>query len=208
MKKSRGKKGLKKPGKPSVSIKPTFKIENIVASSELGLELDLYTIAYKLHDVEYEPEQFPGAILKLKEPKTSLLLFKNGKIICAGGKNEREVGSAIEKTMQMLIKYSKITPPKNFKPKFIIQNIVASAALGVELDLYGIASEVPDVEYEPEQFPGAILKFQSPKTSLLLFKNGKIICTGGRSEADVSAALHQAAKLLAPYSSPLPEKKE
>jgi transcription initiation factor TFIID TATA-box-binding protein len=208
MKKSRGKEASKKPGKPSVSIKPTFKIENIVASSELGLELDLYTIAYKLHDVEYEPEQFPGAILKLKEPKTSLLLFKNGKIICAGGKNEREVGAAIEKTMQMLIKYSKITPPKNFKPKFIIQNIVASAALGVELDLYGIASEVPDVEYEPEQFPGAILKFQSPKTSLLLFKNGKIICTGGRSEADVSAALHQAAKLLAPYSSPLPPKKE
>ena len=58
---------------------------------QLGLELDLYTIAYKLPDVEYEPEQFPGAILKLKDPKTSLLLFKNGKIICAGGKNEKEV---------------------------------------------------------------------------------------------------------------------
>lgn len=208
MAKAKAKKAAKKAGKPQVSIRPTFKIENIVASSELGLELDLYTIAYKLHDVEYEPEQFPGAILKLSEPKTSLLLFKNGKIICAGGKNEREVGKAIETTMQMLVKYSKITPPKNFKPKFIIQNIVASAELGVELDLYGIASEVPDVEYEPEQFPGAILKFQSPKTSLLLFKNGKIICTGGRSEADVSAALNQAAKLLAPYSSPLPPKKE
>jgi len=208
MKKSSGKKAAKKSGKSMIAIKPTFKIENIVASSALGLELDLYTIASKLHDVEYEPEQFPGAILKLKEPKTSLLLFKNGKIICAGGKNEREVGAAIEKTMQMLIKYSKITPPKNFKPKFIIQNIVASAALGVELDLYGIASEVPDVEYEPEQFPGAILKFKIPKTSLLLFKNGKIICTGGRSEADVAAALHLAAKLLAPYSSPLPIKKD
>ena len=94
------------------------------------------------------------------------------------------------------------------KPTFKIENIVASAALGVELDLYGIASEVPDVEYEPEQFPGAILKFLVPKTSLLLFKNGKIICTGGRSEADVSAALNQAAKLLAPYSSPLPPKKD
>jgi len=202
------KKKFKKGSVPQIAIKPTFKIENIVASSELGLELDLYTIAYKLHDVEYEPEQFPGAILKLKDPKTSLLLFKNGKIICAGGKNEKEVTDAIAITMKMLEKYSKITPPKNFKPKFVIQNIVASAALGVELDLYGIASEVPDVEYEPEQFPGAILKFLVPKTSLLLFKNGKIICTGGRSEADVSAALHQAAKLLAPYSSPLPQKKE
>ena len=194
--------------KQKISIKPTFKIENIVASASLGLELDLYTIAYKLPDVEYEPEQFPGAILKLKDPKTSLLLFKNGKIICAGGKNEKEVALAIEKTMKMLVSYSKIKPPKNFKPTFTVQNIVASAALGVELDLYTIASKVPDVEYEPEQFPGAILKFLSPKTSLLLFKNGKIICTGGRSEADVTTALNMAAKLLAPYSSPLPPKKD
>jgi len=192
--------------KPKLVIKPTFKIENIVASAELGLELDLYTIAYKLHDVEYEPEQFPGAILKLKDPKTSLLLFKNGKIICAGGKNEKAVGDAIEKTLKMLTSYSKVAPPKNFKPKFTVQNIVASAALGVELDLYSIASKVPNVEYEPEQFPGAILKFLSPKTSLLLFKNGKVICTGGKSEADVTTALNMAAKLLTPYSSPLPIK--
>jgi transcription initiation factor TFIID TATA-box-binding protein len=197
---------MKKKAKPKVTIKPTFKIENIVASAELGLELDLYTIAFKIHDVEYEPEQFPGAILKLKEPKTSLLLFKNGKIICAGGKNEKEVALAIEKTLKMLSSYSKTAPPKNFKPRFTVQNIVASAEFGVELDLYTIASEVPNVEYEPEQFPGAILKFQSPKTSLLLFKNGKIICTGGRSEAEVVSALNMAAKLLEPYSSPLAQK--
>ncbi|MCX6770152.1 MAG: TATA-box-binding protein [Candidatus Micrarchaeota archaeon] len=196
-----------KKSKPKITIKPTFKIENIVASAELGLELDLYTIASKIHDVEYEPEQFPGAILKLKDPKTSLLLFKNGKIICAGGKNESDVGGAIEKTLKMLASYSKTPPAKNFKPKFTVQNIVASAAFGVELDLYTIASEVPDVEYEPEQFPGAILKFKSPKTSLLLFKNGKIICTGGRSEADVVTALNMAARLLEPYSSVLPIKK-
>ncbi|MCX8175453.1 MAG: TATA-box-binding protein [Candidatus Micrarchaeota archaeon] len=189
-------------------IKPTFKIENIVASAELGLELDLYTIASKVHDVEYEPEQFPGAILKLKEPKTSLLLFKNGKIICTGGKNEREVGAAIEKTLRMLVNYSKVKPPKSFKPSFTVQNIVASAEMNVELDLYAIASKVRDVEYEPEQFPGAILKFPSPKTSLLLFKNGKVICTGGRSEADVTAALNMAAKLLTPYASPLPPQEQ
>lgn len=198
---------MKKQKPPKIVIRPTFKIENIVASASLGLELDLYTIAFKIHDVEYEPEQFPGAILKLKEPKTSLLLFKNGKIICAGGKNEKDVAAAIEKTMKMLTSYSKVQPPKNFKPTFTVQNIVASAEFGVELDLYTIASELDDVEYEPEQFPGAILKFLSPKTSLLLFKNGKIICTGGRSEADVVTALNMAAKLLTPYASPLPEKK-
>jgi transcription initiation factor TFIID TATA-box-binding protein len=205
MAKGKGKKASSGSKRTKMIIKPTFKIENIVASAELGLELDLYSIAYKLPDVEYEPEQFPGAILKLKEPKTSLLLFKNGKIICAGGKNEAEVKGAIERTMKLLVTYSKVKPPKNFKANFVVQNIVASAEMKVELDLYTIASEVPDVEYEPEQFPGAILKFLSPKTSLLLFKNGKIICTGGRSEADVVKALDMAAKLLEPYSSPLPD---
>ncbi|MCX8198315.1 MAG: TATA-box-binding protein [Candidatus Micrarchaeota archaeon] len=198
---------MKKKPKAKVTIKPRFKIENIVASASLELELDLYTIASKLNDVEYEPEQFPGAILKLKEPKTSLLLFKNGKIICTGGKNEAEVASAIEKTLKMLINYSKVKPPKGFKPTFTVQNIVASAEMDVELDLYAIASEIEDVEYEPEQFPGAILKFPSPKTSLLLFKNGKVICTGGKSEKDVETALNMAARLLEPYSSPLPEVK-
>jgi len=198
---------MKRPkSSPKVVIKPTFKIENIVASAELGLELDLYTIASKVDDVEYEPEQFPGAILKLKNPKTSLLLFKNGKIICTGGKNEAEVGGAIERTLKMLVSYSKVKPQKGFKPKFTVQNIVASAEFNVELDLYTIASKVDDVEYEPEQFPGAILKFKSPKTSLLLFKNGKIICTGGRSEAEVRNSLDNAARLLTPYASPLPQK--
>lgn len=77
--------------------KISFKIENIVASANLNVELDLYAIARKVDNVEYEPEQFPGAILKLKEPKTSLLLFKNGKLICTGAKSEADVARSINK---------------------------------------------------------------------------------------------------------------
>lgn len=76
--------------------------------------------------------------------------------------------------------------------KFKIENIVASANLAVELDLYAIAREVDNVEYEPEQFPGAILKLKDPKTSLLLFKNGKLICTGAKSKGDVDRSIHKA----------------
>ncbi len=183
--------------------KPSFKIENIVASANLGLEIDLYSIAYKVHDVEYEPEQFPGAILKIKDPKSSLLLFKNGKIICTGCTSEKMVSDAIKKTMKILEGYSTKTGPQNKNPKFDIVNIVASAALGVELDLYTIAYKVKNVEYEPEQFPGAILKFLDPKSSLLLFKNGKVICTGARSEAGVLEALIRAVKVVQPYASRL-----
>jgi len=93
--------------------------------------------------------------------------------------------------------------PENIQPKFKIENIVASANLGLELDLYAIAQEVRDVEYEPEQFPGAILKLRDPRASLLLFKNGKIICTGCKSEAEVAYSINRAVKLLAAHSKPL-----
>jgi len=91
---------------------------------------------------------------------------------------------------------SKKKKKRKIEPKFKIENIVASANLGVELDLYAIAQRVTDVEYEPEQFPGAILKLKDPKASLLLFKNGKVICTGSKSEAEVKYALERAIKLL------------
>ncbi|MEM3408017.1 MAG: hypothetical protein QW054_00225 [Candidatus Micrarchaeia archaeon] len=84
-----------------------FKIENIVASANLGIELDLYSLGRKVPNIEYEPEQFPGAILKLREPKSSLLLFKNGKIICTGCKTEKEVKLAIRNAMAILQKAQK-----------------------------------------------------------------------------------------------------
>jgi len=185
--------------------RPKFNIENIVASADLQLDLDLYSIAFKVYDVEYEPEQFPGAIFKMKEPKSSLLLFKNGKIICTGCKSEKEVQQAVNKTQKMLFKYAKNIRRKG-KAKFTVENIVASANFAVMLDLYGIASSVKNVEYEPEQFPGAIFKMVDPKSSLLLFKNGKIICTGCKSEKEVQQALNKTAKLMEKFASPLEDK--
>lgn len=179
--------------------KPDFVITNMVASASLGLELDLYSLAHKIKEIEYEPEQFPGAILKFKDPKASLLLFKNGKVVCVGCKKRSLIEKTIEKTIKLLTPYAKrITKTK--KPKIDITNIVASANLGIELDLYRIAYKVDDVEYEPEQFPGAILKFKKPKVSLLLFKNGKVICAGAKSESEIRGVLIKAKKLLKPYA--------
>jgi transcription initiation factor TFIID TATA-box-binding protein len=178
---------------------PEFVVTNMVASAALGLELDLYALASKIPEIEYEPEQFPGAILKFKEPKASLLLFKNGKVVCVGCKKRELIEKTIQKTIKMLTPYAKrITKTK--KPKIEITNIVASASLGLELDLYKIANKIKDVEYEPEQFPGAILKFKEPKVSLLLFKNGKVICAGAKSEKDIKTVLVKAKKLLKPYA--------
>ena len=185
-----------------VAKKPNFVITNMVASASLGLELDLYALASKIPEIEYEPEQFPGAILKFKDPKASLLLFKNGKVVCVGCKKRELIEKTIQRTIKMLTPYArKITKTK--KPKIEITNIVASASLGLELDLYKIAYKIRDVEYEPEQFPGAILKFKKPKASLLLFKNGKVICAGAKNEKEIKAALAKAKRLLKPYAKKL-----
>jgi len=183
--------------------KPDFVITNMVASASLGLELDLFQLASKIKEIEYEPEQFPGAILKFQEPKASLLLFKNGKIVCVGCKKRSLVEKTIEKTRKMLLPHAKkiIT---NKKPRIEITNIVASADLNMELDLYKIAYKVSNVEYEPEQFPGAILKFKEPKVSLLLFKNGKVICAGAKNEDEIRSVLRKAKKLLKPYTEKKP----
>ena len=71
--------------------------------------------------------------------------------------------------------------------------------MGVELDLYAIAKSSADVDYEPEQFPGAICKIHNPKTAILLFKNGKIICTGAKTEADIKRAIDQVVKIVKNY---------
>ena len=91
-------------------LKPKFKIENIVASADLGVELDLYGIAKASKNVDYEPEQFPGAICKIDKPKASLLLFKNGKIICTGAKSEKEIEEALEKVIKIVEGHTLTTP--------------------------------------------------------------------------------------------------
>lgn len=90
-----------------IVLKPTYKIVNIVASSALGVELDLYKLASISQDIDYEPEQFPGAILKLHNPKSAILLFKNGKIICTGAATIANVKKSILEVVQLIKKYNK-----------------------------------------------------------------------------------------------------
>ena len=172
-----------------------YTIVNLVASASLGGNLDLYTLAMSLPDIEYEPEQFPGAILKLKEPRVSMLLFKNGKVICSGASNENDIEAGIKKASKLI---NEIQPSIKVKRKveYQIVNLVATAALNKTLDLFQTALSLDNVEYEPEQFPGAILRIAEPKITLLLFKNGKLICAGAKREKLLKEGLDKAAKMI------------
>jgi transcription initiation factor TFIID TATA-box-binding protein len=94
-------KELKKGGIIIIS-KPELKIQNIVASGGLGGLIDLEKAAYTLGHSMYEPEQFPGLIYRMEEPKVVILLFASGKLVCTGAKKEPDVYVAVEKLHSLL----------------------------------------------------------------------------------------------------------
>ncbi len=154
----------------------------------MGTELDLSAIAISLDGSEYNPEQFPGLIYRLKEPRTATLLFHSGKVVCTGAKSLDQVKQAIEKVTKQIEKAG--IHIKN-EPKITVQNIVATFYLGQKINLNAIAISlgVEKVEYEPEQFPGLVYRLEAPKVVLLLFGSGKVVCTGARKSQDVEDAV-------------------
>ena len=168
--------------------KHDIKVVNIVVSASLGHDIPLEKMAATLSNTEYNPEQFPGLVLRIKEPKTSALIFSSGKIVCTGARSMDKVRESIDKIIKSLEKINiKIT----IKPEIKIQNIVASGTVGMDLNLNTLAMKLENREYEPEQFPGLVYKLAEAKATFLLFSNGKVVCTGTKSEEEVHRALEK-----------------
>ena len=167
-----------------------IKIVNIVVSTSLEHDIPLEKMAATLSNTEYNPEQFPGLVIRIKEPKTSALIFSSGKVVCTGARTIEKVQESIKKIIKSL---EKINIKIKIKPEIKIVNIVASGSVGMPLNLNELATQLQNVEYEPEQFPGLVYKLQASKTNpqatFLLFSNGKIVCTGTKSEEEVHLAL-------------------
>ncbi|HEC82000.1 MAG TPA: TATA-box-binding protein [Thermoplasmatales archaeon] len=174
---------------------PRVEVENIVASTSFADKLDLDVIAQELEDAEYEPEQFPGLVYRLTNPKTATLLFRSGKANCTGAKTLEDV----EKTVKIIAQKLKDMGIDVYEnPEIVIQNIVAISDLGTELNLNDVAMGLglENVEYEPEQFPGLVYRLREPRVAMLLFGSGKIVCTGARKIEDVSKAVDKLAAEL------------
>ena len=171
-------------------------IQNVVATGSLNQEIDLLSIITAFRNVEYRPEKFPGLCFRLKNPKTATLIFSTGKMVCTGAKSEKTAGIAISKVVQELKAKGIID---EVKPEVTVQNMVASANLGKEIDLEAAADILDNIMYEPEQFPGAVYRMSDPKTVLLLFSTGKIVITGAKEEKQVFEAVEKIRALLSEY---------
>jgi transcription initiation factor TFIID TATA-box-binding protein len=172
-----------------------IKVQNIVASTTFAEKLDLDMIAQSLEEAEYEPEQFPGLVYRLAEPKTATLLFRSGAANCTGAKTIDDVKTNIKIIAEKLEKIG----VEVFKDHdIVIQNIVATSDLGGELNLseVAVALGLENVEYEPEQFPGLVYRLDDPRVAMLLFGSGKIVCAGARNMDDISLAVDKVSKEL------------
>jgi len=192
--------------------KPAYiNIENIVASADYHRNFNLTAIVGGYSLAEYRPEQFPGLVYRTTNPKTAILIFSSGKMVCTGAKKVKDVYKAIKKVTKDVIE--KIFGKQPQKPDISIQNIVASGNFYGDIlleELYRLPSSRYSVMYEPEQFPGAVVRDKLPiettnenkkkiteKSSVfLLFASGKIVCTGCKTEKVLTTRANDLYKTL------------
>ena len=167
--------------------KAKVSIQNVVASASISQRVDLNLITKNFVDVEYHPDRFPGLVFRLKDPKTATLVFSSGKMVCTGAKSEELSRKAVQEVVRRLRKGG--IPIKN-EAEVVIQNIVASVDLGGKIHIEEAAKKLPKSMYEPEQFPGLIHRMADPKTVILLFASGKLVCTGAKKESEVYRAVN------------------
>ena len=169
-------------------VKSNLKVQNIVATTSLGKPISLTQLAKMQSNTEYNPEQFPGLVLRVKEPKSAVLVFSSGNLVCTGTKSVAQVKEVIDAVIRQIAKIGvRITE----KPKITVQNIVASGSIKLSLNLNYLALQLSNTEYEPEQFPGLVYKLVEPTATFLLFSNGKLVCTGTKNKQQLEEAMVQ-----------------
>ena len=180
----------------SERTKHDVEIQNVVAVAALDQKIDLLSIRKVFVNVKYRPRTFPGLVFRLKQPKTTTLIFGNGKMVCTGAKSEKMARSAVRKVVRELRKEGFII---RRSPKIEIVNLVCTADVGGSIDIEAASDILDNTMYEPEQFPGMIYRMKEPKVVILMFRSGKIVLTGGKSKDQVNEAFEKVISILTEY---------
>jgi transcription initiation factor TFIID TATA-box-binding protein len=181
-----------KPQENSKSPSISLKVENVVASIRLASYIELETLTNQFSDVE-EKSNFPGLVIKLQKPKSTILLFRSGKVVITGTKSVKSLPNIVSKVRKRLIS---LDIELDQEPKIKVENVVSSGSFGIPLNLDFISLTLDRTIYEPEVFPGLIYKVEDPKVCFLIFSSGNIICTGAKNNKDIVTAVRDLAVTL------------
>lgn len=180
------------PGSQLVDV-PSPALQNIVSTVNLGVPLDLKKIALHARNAEYNPKRFAAVIMRIREPRTTALIFSSGKMVCTGAKSEEASRLAARK-------YARIVQKLGFNAKFTefkVQNMVGSCDVRFPIQLEGLClTHTQFSTYEPELFPGLIYRMVKPRVVLLIFVSGKVVITGAKYKKDIDDAFNQIYPIL------------
>lgn len=160
-------------------------LQNVVSTFNLDCKLDLKKIALRARNAEYNPKRFAAVVMRIRNPKTTALIFSSGKVVITGAKCEHTSKFSAQKFSRILYKLGFNTKFFEFK----IQNMVSSCDIQFSIRLEGLALAHSNFcSYEPELFPGLIYRMVKPKVVLLIFVSGKIVLTGAKMRDEVYEA--------------------
>ncbi|XP_069356570.1 TBP-related factor-like [Maniola hyperantus] len=166
--------------------KSSIKLQNCISTVSLGCELKLLDIYCRTRYSEYNPSRFNGVVMKILEPRTTALIFKSGKIVCTGAKNEHDAYIGARKFARIIQKLGYPVKFLNFK----VQNFIATADLRFPLRLEALQQAHGQfTSYEPELFAGLVYRMIRPRVVLLIFVNGKLVITGGKTRNEIYEAV-------------------
>ncbi|XP_047346865.1 TATA-box-binding protein [Vespa velutina] len=172
-------------------------LQNIVSTVNLSCKLDLKKIALHARNAEYNPKRFAAVIMRIREPRTTALIFSSGKMVCTGAKSEEDSRLAARK-------YARIIQKLGFPAKFLdfkIQNMVGSCDVKFPIRLEGLVlTHGQFSSYEPELFPGLIYRMVKPRIVLLIFVSGKVVLTGAKVRQEIYEAFDNIYPILKSFT--------
>ena len=175
-----------------------IRIQNMTATANLGVRLDLKKIALRCRNTEYNPKRFAAVIMRLMEPKATGLIFASGKLVVTGVKSGHNAALAAKTFAYIIEKVD-----AGFQPQYLdfkVQNIVGTVDVGFPIRLEGLVyTHSKFASYEPELFSGLIYRLGKPRVVFMIFVSGKVIITGAKTEADMAEALRKMHPVLVEY---------
>ncbi|MDR0460246.1 MAG: hypothetical protein LBH62_02220 [Nitrososphaerota archaeon] len=171
-----------------------IEIVNVVATASVNQPIDFEALRTQ-HEIFHDSDVYGGrvAYFKTKQLHGKVSIFLSGKMISVGTKSEKQAQTELQITKKFLsdkgfIKDTKISP--------CTQNLVITADFEQSLNLEELAQKTKAI-YEPEQFPGAILRITQPyKTSILIFASGKTVITGLKNQTEIEPTINKLKQII------------
>lgn len=169
-----------------------YEVVNVVSTADLGQNVDLKSLnnqSWGLYDLDI----YPAGYVKDGDIQGRVTVFHTGKLISVGAKSVPVSFYNLVHAKNLLISAG-MTTEVSLKP--LVRNMVAVLKFGRGLDISSLVRRVPNIIYEPDQFPGAMIKSRGESTTFLLFGTGKVVVAGVKSVVELEGAIRKLEKLI------------